>query len=207
MPAIPHAWLAQAAPGAVILTDVHGPLGGTLARLRVDEHGTATGRFVPRWAGFMTMRHDADLTGVHWPWLAGPATESWTAIDPATLTAHGLFGFVVQWHLPDVTHGHTTNDDGQPVINLVAADGSRAEITTIPSPHGYVVREYGPRRLWSRVEEAATFWNDEGRPSYERFGITATTHGQHVWYDNPDGPRRWPLASPSSDPLSPGTPT
>ncbi|MGH4017941.1 MAG: hypothetical protein ACRDT0_01580, partial [Pseudonocardiaceae bacterium] len=30
VPAIPLAWLAQAAPGAVILADVHGPIGGTL---------------------------------------------------------------------------------------------------------------------------------------------------------------------------------
>jgi hypothetical protein len=32
------------APSAVILTDVHGPLGGTLARLTVDNHSSATGR-------------------------------------------------------------------------------------------------------------------------------------------------------------------
>lgn len=55
--AIPPAWLAQTAPGAVILADVHGPLGGTLARLTVDADGTATGRFLPHWAGFMWLRH------------------------------------------------------------------------------------------------------------------------------------------------------
>jgi protein-L-isoaspartate O-methyltransferase len=60
VPAIPAAWLAQVAPGAVILTDVHGPLGGTLVRLTVDAHATATGRFVPHWAGFMWMRHTVD---------------------------------------------------------------------------------------------------------------------------------------------------
>ncbi|MGQ0777532.1 MAG: hypothetical protein ACT4NY_24500 [Pseudonocardiales bacterium] len=34
-----------------------------------------------------------------------PATESWTTIDPTTVNTHGLFGFIVQWWLPDVTHG------------------------------------------------------------------------------------------------------
>ncbi len=31
--------------------------------------------------------------------VAGPA---------ATLTTHGLFGFLVQWQLPEVTHGRMT---------------------------------------------------------------------------------------------------
>jgi hypothetical protein len=193
VPAIPPAWLDQAAPGAVILTDVHGPLGGTLARLTVDGHGTATGRFVPHWAGFMTMRHDVEPAESRWPVLDLPATKSWTTIDPLTVNTHGLFGFIVQWQLPDVTHGRMTDDDGQPAVFLLARDGSRAEVLTTATGRGYSVRQYGPQRLWDRVEEAATCWNDEGRPSYECFGLTATTHDQYVWYDQPDGPHRWPL--------------
>ncbi|MGQ0778685.1 MAG: hypothetical protein ACT4NY_30445 [Pseudonocardiales bacterium] len=104
-----------------------------------------------------------------------------------------MFGFIVQWQLVGVTHGRMTDDDGRPAVFLLAADGSRAEAVTTLTPRGYLVRQYGPQRLWDRVEQAATFWNDEGRPSYERFGITATPHGQHVWYDHPEGPRRWPL--------------
>ncbi len=198
VPAIPPAWLDQAAPGAVILTDVHGPLGGTLARLTVDEHGTAAGRFVPHWAGFMAMRRDVEPADLRWPVLALPATESWTTIDPVTLNTHGLFGFIVQWQLPDVTHGRMTDDDGQPAVFLLARDGSRTEVATTPTARGYLVRQYGSHRLWDRVEEAATFWNDEGRPSYERFGITATPQGQHVWYDQPGGPHRWSLTPAAS---------
>ncbi len=204
VPAIPPAWLEQAAPGAVILTDVHGSLGGTLARLTIDEHGAAVGRFVPRWAGFMGMRHAVNQVETFRPWVCEPSSESVTSVDPAPLAMHGLFGFIVQWHLPDVTRAHTVGDDGQPVVDLVADDGSRAEITMTPGPAGYRVRQYGPQRLWDRVEEAATFWNDEGRPSYERFGITATPHGQHVWYDDPDGPRRWPLQGKDKDEDRPG---
>ncbi|MGH3942649.1 MAG: methyltransferase domain-containing protein [Pseudonocardiaceae bacterium] len=193
VPAIPDAWLAQAAPGAVILTDVRGSLGGTLAKLTVDARSTAVGRFLPYWAGFMTMRHEVDPAETSRPWVCEPSSESVTSIDPAPLAMHGLVGFVVQWHLPNVTRAHTVDDDGQPVVDLVADDGSRAEVAMTPGPAGYRVRQYGPQRLWDRVEQAATFWNDEGQPSYDRFGITATPHSQHVWYDDPDGPQRWPL--------------
>ncbi|MGH3913456.1 MAG: methyltransferase domain-containing protein, partial [Pseudonocardiaceae bacterium] len=193
VPAIPTAWLEQSAPDAVILTDVRGSLGGTLAKLTVDEHGTALGPFLPYWAGFMTMRHEVDQAENFRPWVCEPCSESVTSVDPVPLAMHDLFGFIVQWHLPHVTRAHTVDDDGQPVVDLVADDGSRAEVAMAPGPVGYRVRQYGPQRLWDCVEQAATFWHDEGQPSYERFGIVATPHDQHVWYGTPDGPHRWPL--------------
>ncbi len=203
VPAIPAAWLTQAAPGAVILTDIHGPLGGTLARLTVDEHGTAVGRFIPHWAGFMTMRHAVEQVESFRPSVLEPFSESVTSLDPDPLATLGLFRFVLQWHLPDVTLGPNLDDDGQPVFDLVADDRSRAEIAMTPGPAAYRVRQYGPQRLWDRVEQAAAFWDDEGRPSYERFGITATPHEQHVWYDHPESPHRWPLRTPNEQPASP----
>lgn len=194
VPLIPTAWLTQSTPGAVILTDVHGPLGGTLAKLVVDAHGTATGRFVPHWTGFMAMRHTVSPVDQHWTRLALTSTESWTAVDPMSVNVNGVFGFVVQWHLPGVTQVLSTDDDGQSAIFLMDPEGNRAEVGTTENPQGYRVRQYGERRLWDRVEEAATFWNAEGRPSYERFGIRAAVDGQYVWFDDPDGPHRWPLA-------------
>ena len=85
------------------------------------------------------------------------------------------------------------NDDGQPAVFVLARDGSRAEVETTPTGRGYLVRQYGPQRLWNRVEQAAAFWNEQGRPSYECFGLTATIHDQYVWYGQPDGPYRWSL--------------
>lgn len=193
VPAIPTPWLSQAAPGAVILTDVHGPLGGTLVKLVTDDLGIATGRFVPRWAGFMEMRHELDVVTEPWTWYASIPTESWTSIDPMTVNNHGLFGFVVQWHLPGVTQGRMTDADGRPAVFLMDRAGNRAEVLTTRTPQGHRVRQYGDRQLWNRVEEAAAFWNAEGRPSYERFGIRATVEGQYVWYEDPDGSHRWPL--------------
>jgi hypothetical protein len=141
----------------------------------------------------MTMRHHVEPSHPQWPVLELPVTQSCTTIDPLTLNTHGLFGFIVQWQLPGVTHGRMIDDDGQPAVFLLARDGSRAEVTTTPTTGGYPVRQYGPQRLWDRVEHAATFWTSRTRPSYERFGLTATINDQYIWYDQPDGPHCWSL--------------
>lgn len=190
---IPNAWLDQTAPGAVILTDVHGALGGTLVQLTVDTPGTATGRFVPHWAGFMRMRSDVEPAHQQHPWIDDDPVRSVTTVDPTTLVTHGVLGFVAQWHLPDVTHGRTHDDGGGPVVFLLAPDGSRAEVSTTPTADGYPVRQYGPRQLWDVVEQAARFWDDAGWPNYDQFGITATATSKYVWYEHPGSTHRWPL--------------
>lgn len=190
---IPDAWLEQAAPGAVILTDVHGALGGTLAHLVVDAAGTATGRFVPHWAGFMSMRSKVEPVNHQHPWIDDDPTRSVTTVDPTSLVTHGVFGFVAQWHLPDVTHGRSRDDDGGPSVFLLAADGSRAEVSTTPTACGYPVRQCGPRRLWDVIEQAARFWDDADRPNYDQFGITASPTSKYVWYQHPRSTHRWPL--------------
>jgi methyltransferase of ATP-grasp peptide maturase system len=191
---IPAAWLNQTAPGAIILTDVHGPLGGTLARLTVDADGTATGPFVPYWSGFMQMRRTVQPeTPNRHHWGDDEPTRSTTDIDPAPLREHGLFGFVVQWHLPDVSRGFGTTDDGHPALYLFAPDGSEATIETDTTNGRHQVTETGPRRLWRAVEQVHQFWQNAGQPSYERFGIIATPAEQYVWLDTPDGPHRWSL--------------
>lgn len=50
---IPRSWLAQLKPGGLLVTDLRGRIGGALVRLRKLEDGTAVGRFLPDWAGFM----------------------------------------------------------------------------------------------------------------------------------------------------------
>jgi methyltransferase of ATP-grasp peptide maturase system len=190
---VPSAWLTQAAPGAVILTDVHGPLGGTLARLTVDDRGTATGRFVPFGTGFMNMRHDVEPEVAHWPRIAHAEQRSWTTIDPNPIMQEGIFGFILQWLVPRTTRGPATDADGQPVVFLLDRDGSRAEVATCPSSEGYLVRQYGERRLWDEVERANDFWESAGRPTYEQFGITATTQQQYVWHGNSGSANRWEL--------------
>ncbi|MGH3826606.1 MAG: methyltransferase domain-containing protein [Pseudonocardiaceae bacterium] len=196
--AIPPAWLEQAAPGAVIVVDVHGKIGGTLARLTVDGDGTATGRFLPRWASFMSLRHTLEVEPPRpRPHLDDDPVDSVSVVDPKLLRYDGPFGFLAQWHLPGVTWGPVTSTDGEFGIQLYAPDGSRALARSSPAGPGWQVTQCGPRRLWDRVEDAHEFWRQAGRPHYDRFGITATATEQYIWYDHSDSEHRWRLPSPT----------
>lgn len=160
---------------------------------RFNSDGTATGRFLPHWAGFMWLRHTPDIPLPKPPlWLDDEPVESVTPLDPTLISSDGLVGFVAQWHLPDVTWGPAT-ENGTAGIQLWAPDGSRASVRSIPITGGFPVSQTGPQRLWNRVEEAYAFWQCAGRPHYDQFGITVTPTGQYVWYDRPDGEYRWPL--------------
>jgi hypothetical protein len=52
----------------------------------------------------------------------------------------------------------------------------------------YEVAQSGPRRLWDELEAAWRWWDDRGRPGFDRFGLTATPDGETVWLDAPDSP-------------------
>lgn len=202
VPAIPPAWLEQAAPDAVILADVRGKIGGTLARMSLDGEGRATGRFLPLDTSFMWLRHTLDFPPppLIWEPEGGPA-HSVTSVDPTLLHTNSLFAFVAQWyllggHLPEVTWGLLT-DDGAPGVHLWAPDGSRASVQSTPTKGGFPVTQAGPSRLWERVEDAHEFWQQAGQPHYDRFGITATSTDQYVWYDHPDSKHRWHLPTPT----------
>jgi len=198
VPAIPPAWLEQTAPSGMIMVDVRGKLGGTVVRLTADGDGTATGHFLPGHGSFMPLRHTLDVSpaGPIWETDDEPV-ESVSQVDPATLHYGNAFGFVVQWHLPDVTWNPAT-EDGQPGVHLRSPDGSRASAYGTQIDDGFPVRQAGPRRLWDRVEDAYMFWQQAGRPSSDRFGITATGTEQYVWYDHPTSKHRWPLPSPTT---------
>ena len=192
VPAIPPAWLEQAAPGAVIVSDVRGPIGGTVARLTVDAEGVATGRFLPLCASFMWLRHTAESTPAQPPpWPDDDPVESTSTVDPMLLRQSSEFSFVAQWHLPDTTWGPVTKN-GARGVQLTASDGSRA--AALGTTGGILVHQSGLRRLWDHVEKAHKFWQTAGQPSYDRFGITATSTEQYVWYDHPRSQHRWPLS-------------
>jgi hypothetical protein len=200
VPAIPPAWLAQAAPGAIIMADVRGLLGGTVVRLRMNDDGVATGRFLPGYASFMPLRSAVDTFPSPPPrlTLAEGAVDSVSNVDPKLLRWDTHVGFVTQWHLPEVTWRHAYAQDGDIGLQLEAPDGSGAQVWHTPANGGFLVRQSGPSRLWDRVEEAHEFWQQAGRPNYARFGITAHATEQYVWYDHPDSPYRWRLPAPTS---------
>ncbi|MGH3811953.1 MAG: methyltransferase domain-containing protein [Pseudonocardiaceae bacterium] len=200
VPTVPSAWLTQVTPGGMIMVDVRGQIGGNIVRLAVNDDGTAVGHFLPGYGSFMPLRHAMALTPRPSVWSTDDEpVESVSQVDPLALQYGNAFGFVVQWHCPDVTW-HPTTEDGQAGVHLRAPDGSRASAYATSTPGGFPVRQAGPRRLWDRVEEAHTFWRQAGCPSSDRFGITASATKQYVWYDHPNSEHRWPLPTPY-DPL------
>ncbi|MGH3874501.1 MAG: methyltransferase domain-containing protein [Pseudonocardiaceae bacterium] len=193
VPAIPPAWLEQATPGGIIMADVRGPLGGTVVKLTVSPDGVATGRFLPSYGSFMPLRPAHIPASPPTPDLVDNPVDSVSDVDPKLLQWDGHVGFIVQWHLPDVIWGHAYAADGDIGMRLTALDGSGAEAWHTPAENGFLVRQAGPRRLWDRVEEAVALWQQFGQPHYDRFGVTATTTEQYIWYDHPDSRYRWPL--------------
>jgi methyltransferase of ATP-grasp peptide maturase system len=193
VPEIPNEWLNQAAPGAVILTDLRRKLGGTLIRLTVSN-GIATGRFEPYAASFMWMRSTVEPAITAQVLYAENSTDATTTdVDPALLLNDDLFGFVAQWQLPDANRRIGTRN-GHRVLHLETPDGSHAEVSTEQqADETYPVIQNGPRLLWDKIEEIYAFWINAGRPGYERFGLTITPTEQHVWLDTPDSDHRWEL--------------
>jgi hypothetical protein len=184
------------------MADVRGLLGGTVVRLRMNDDGVATGRFLPEYASFMPLRPGIDTFPSPPPRLnlAEGAVDSISTVDPKLLRWDTHIGFITQWHLPEVTWRHAYAEDGDIGLQLEAPDGSGAQAWHTPENGSFLIRQSGPRKLWNRVEEAHEFWQHAGRPNYDKFGITAHTTEQYVWYDHPDSPHRWQLPSRPAQP-------
>lgn len=50
------------------------------------------------------------------------------------------------------------------------------------------VWQSGPRRLWDEAEAAHRWWERQGRPGFDRFGLTVDGEGEGAWLDSPDHP-------------------
>ncbi len=194
----PSAWLTQTRPGGRIVANLRGEFGGALVRLAVADSGTADGRFLPHWGGFMALRHDPDGYPPSTPPEPDPETatvERQTEIHPAALLDDLAFGFIAQLHLPGVRWTRSWPDEtGDWSLRLWAAAGSWAFLPHMLSPaRRWTVREHGPTRLWAQVEQAWQWWQAAGRPRWDRFGISITPDGQRVWYGGPGGRQDWSL--------------
>jgi methyltransferase of ATP-grasp peptide maturase system len=197
VPRIPAAWIDQVKPGGVILADLRGPIGDALARVIVTPDGGAEGRFPRDGAYFMPMRRHPAHYPRQTPFVLAPADETrTTSLAPASLYDF-TFAFIAQPHLPDVSTFHEICIDGQPHMELQAADGSWARVRLEAEQHGaWQVSQGGPCRLWTLAENAHTFWVERGRPGWSRFGlsVSAADDRQRVWFDH-SGSDQWELAT------------
>jgi protein-L-isoaspartate O-methyltransferase len=183
---IPHTWIENAAPGAVLVLPFSPPFGsGSLLRLVVGEHGVASGRFVKSVA-FMPLRgqrshgHDVfeEIRTAH------PDHDS-TPVDwrLAGLTTDGNYSQALALRLPDV-HRATGVDGAKWWLH----DGKDSWALIDDTPGAGHALQGGPRRLW---DEAATViaWQDDAEVHAYDFGVTVEPDAQWAWAGSPE--ERW----------------
>ncbi|CAM5447059.1 methyltransferase domain-containing protein [Kitasatospora aureofaciens] len=189
---VPYAWVEQSRPGGVIVAPWGPEYGGeAVARLTVGDDGTATGRFIGS-SAFMRLRQQRtprpdSLTYLSAPWPAGGArfrsslspddVGGWLEMFSIGVQVPGAFPLTERY--PDGTYTLWLHDTA--VTSWATADWE-------PDRTDYEVVQSGPRNLWDEVEAAWRWWDDQGRPGFDRFGLTVTADSHAVWLDSPDNP-------------------
>lgn len=190
---VPRAWVTQCRPGGVIVTSLYRELGGgPLARLTVHDDGTASGRFLPTYAGFMPVRAHpaADLVDMLGAVPDDAGTSRSTTIN-GTVLDDPDFVFFAAHLLPDAGRLQAADDTGWRSW-LLAPDGSWASEATDDQRPTAV--QGGSRRLWDALEDAYLQWTALGCPPRERFGLTVIPDKRHsLWLDTPGSDHVWHL--------------
>jgi hypothetical protein len=155
------------------------------------------GRFLTKWAGFMSIR-DTD---------AAPPTVTRMAVQPedgarsATRLDPQPWEAAVPWFLAAprlprrLTFGYLGfTGSGSAWATFTGDDGSWCAVRMQPDEHGQrEVREEGSTAIWGAFEATHSEWEALGRPGWDRLGLTVTPDGHRVWLDSPDSTHAWEL--------------
>lgn len=190
---VPRAWIEQTRPGGVIVTPWGPTYGGeAVARLVVGDDGTASGHFVGS-SAFMRLRaqrvrrtHVREyLGGRKWP---ADGVRSITKLSPDDV-GDWVVMFAMGVQVPEAFPWMESYDDGSYTLWLRdTAVTSWATADYEKDRTEFEVYQSGPRKLWDEVETAYRWWEEQGRPGFERFGLTVDGDGERVWLDSPDKP-------------------
>ncbi|MFJ8312711.1 MULTISPECIES: methyltransferase domain-containing protein [unclassified Streptomyces] len=190
---IPFAWVEQCRPGGVIVAPwgTHYTHGDAVARLVVSDDGrSASGRFTGP-VEFMKLRAQRRPLVSHSeyvPYGVAEGDESSTAIAEGEFMG-GRFDpreFALGLCVPDcVLTVDEKREGARPVWFYGLSDRSWA---CVQFREGGTARVWqsGPRRLWDEVQAALAWWNGQGRPGFDRFGLTVNSAGEQAWLDTPD---------------------
>ncbi|MCD9196206.1 protein-L-isoaspartate(D-aspartate) O-methyltransferase [Streptomyces albireticuli] len=189
---VPRAWIEQTVTGGVILAPWAALYGGeAIVRLTVDGE-TASGPFT-RPSAFMRLRqhradfpaHDTYLKGVAWP---ADGIRSTSALSPASVrdwVVQFAIGLQVPGAFWSVERSDEENPEAYTLWTYDADSDSWASADYEPGADSFEVVQSGPRKLWDETEAAYRWWVGQGRPDFERFGLTVSSEGERAWLDSP----------------------
>ncbi|MEU4355725.1 methyltransferase domain-containing protein [Streptomyces virginiae] len=189
---VPRAWIDQTLTGGLIVAPWGTLYGGeAIARLTVDGE-TASGPFT-RSSAFMRLRqqrpelprHDTYLKGKEWP---ADGTRSTTTLSPSEVGGW-VEQFAIGLQMAGAFWTVERYDDGAYTLWTYSTDTlSWASADYEPGADSFDVVQSGPRRLWDETEAAYLWWDVQGRPGFDRFGLTVDSDGERAWLDSPDHP-------------------
>ncbi|GAA4532346.1 methyltransferase domain-containing protein [Amycolatopsis samaneae] len=193
---VPAAWIEQTVEGGVLVlpwgTDY---CNGALLRLVVDG-GQASGRFGDN-LEFMRVRNQRRT-------FLDPTQEQIEYADKSTTTLRGgdmyelvafeKAAFTIGLRVPAcyLTHWEDKDVQYRHVVEFHdTASGSWARVDTDPRADALPVWQFGPRRLWDEALAAYEWWQDNGEPQPQSYGLTVAPDGtQTVWLGKPTS-RGW----------------
>ncbi|MFD6337260.1 MULTISPECIES: protein-L-isoaspartate(D-aspartate) O-methyltransferase [unclassified Streptomyces] len=190
---IPAEIIGQTEPGGLIVSPYATEYGGeAVVRLTVQEDGSAGGPFIGP-SAFMRLRRQRTFRTdtreyLRGPWPAGgrrtettlspEAVGDWLPMFAIGLQTRGMFPWAQ--HYADGSYTLWLRDTA--VTSWATADYE-------PGKDVFEVYQGGPRDLWSELTAAYVWWDDQGRPGFERFGLTLGPDGTPwAWLDSPDHP-------------------
>ena len=183
---IPAAWVGQCRPGGIIVLPwLPSGYPGHQLRLRAGADGHATGRFHGT-CGYMMLRSQRSTWQARDP---DHARTSGGQIDPREIAQPdpGL-RLMIAARMPGVTLFTVPDANGEFSLLLTddAAEPSWAAADYYPDSRETRVTENGNRSLWAEAEAAYLAWLSAGCPAQDRYGLTITPAGQHLWLDTPE---------------------
>ncbi|KPC61206.1 methyltransferase domain-containing protein [Streptomyces chattanoogensis] len=188
----PYAWVEQCRPGGVIVapwgTDYGN--GDAVARLVVSPDGrSACGRFTGP-VEFMKLRAQRAAHPLHSAYVTGGVAdgdETSTTVTEAEFVGDRFTPqrFVLGLRVPRCRQVIAEKSDGGRPVWLYGTDDRSWACVWFRDGGAARVWQAGPRRLWDEAAAAYRWWEENGRPGPERFGLTVTAEGQSVWLDEP----------------------
>ncbi|MFC5665402.1 ATP-grasp peptide maturase system methyltransferase [Kitasatospora misakiensis] len=187
---IPYTWIRQTKPGGIVLATVGSWGYGTgLAKVVVNDDGTAEGRIIDR-SSFMQARSQAavPIGGDLSARTAFPESDRAAEVPP-TVLSEWMPAFIAQLAAPGAQLVRATADDGVQLLYLFDP-GRESFAEFIADGEAWTVRQGGPVALWDVIERALLAWQDAGRPDITAVQLRITDRAHTYWIgDNPE--LRW----------------